>query len=125
MISILQKFIENTVVVSLAATIIAVAIILFLRTLRNRQTSLKSNFNETSELTEYKTVNTSQSQQEYTPQPSRRSEVVLNTTNSIIDFAEIKRLQDLGSGNFGFVWKGMWRLQEVAVKQLNSKYFYP
>ncbi|PRP87384.1 putative LRR receptor-like serine/threonine-protein kinase [Planoprotostelium fungivorum] len=41
---------------------------------------------------------------------------------SIIDYAEISDMKEIGSGAFGIVFKGTWRELNVAVKQIRSEH---
>jgi len=52
------------------------------------------------------------------PQPAKGSQFV---RKSEIPYAEIKMEYELGRGSYGVVYKGTWRNQQVAVKQMISE----
>lgn len=45
--------------------------------------------------------------------------------NWVIDFAQIKMVEQIGVGRLGEVWKGRWRASPVAVKKLNTQFLTP
>lgn len=70
----------------------------------------------------YQSANANANESEQIPSESTSNTPVLsvNSKNFIISFHDIERVKNLGSGNFGEVWMGMWRHQKVAVKQLKA-----